>query len=33
MIAVGFLMAAALEKVAARYPDTNFAIIDSRRRR
>ena len=28
MIAVGFLMASALEKVAARYPDTNFAIID-----
>jgi basic membrane protein A and related proteins len=29
VIAVGFLMASALEKVAARYPDTNFAIIDS----
>ena len=28
VIAVGFLMAAALEKVAPRYPDTNFAIID-----
>ena len=28
VIAVGFLMASALEKVAARYPDTNFAIID-----
>ena len=29
VIAVGFLMASALEKVAVRYPDTNFAIIDS----
>ena len=29
VIAVGFLMAAALEKVAVRYPDVNFAIIDS----
>jgi len=28
VIGVGFLMASALEKVAARYPDTNFAIID-----
>ena len=28
VIAVGFLMASALEKVAARYPDTDFAIID-----
>ena len=28
VIAVGFLMAAALERVAARYPDVNFAIID-----
>ncbi len=28
VIAVGFLMAGALEKVAARYPDVNFAIID-----
>jgi basic membrane protein A len=28
VIAVGFLMAAALEKVSARYPDVNFAIID-----
>jgi basic membrane protein A and related proteins len=29
VIAVGFLMASALEKVAARYPDIDFAIIDS----
>jgi basic membrane protein A and related proteins len=28
VIAVGFLMAAALEKVSARYPDVSFAIID-----
>jgi basic membrane protein A len=28
VIAVGFLMADALDKVAARYPDVNFAIID-----
>ena len=28
VIGVGFLMASALEKVAARFPDTNFAIID-----
>ena len=28
VIAVGFLMGAALEKVATRYPDVNFAIID-----
>ncbi len=28
VIAVGFLMAAALEKVATRYPDVDFAIID-----
>jgi len=28
VIAVGFLMAEALEKVAARYPDVSFAIID-----
>ena len=28
VIAVGFLMAAAVEKVAARYPDVDFAIID-----
>ena len=28
VIAVGFLMASALEKVATRYPDVNFAIID-----
>jgi basic membrane protein A len=29
VIAVGFLMASALDKVAARYPDVNFAIIDN----
>ena len=29
VIAVGFLMAAALEEVSARFPDVNFAIIDS----
>ena len=29
MIAVGFLMAAALEEVSGRFPDVNFAIIDS----
>jgi len=29
VIAVGFLMAAALEEVAARFPDVNFGIIDS----
>ena len=29
VIAVGFLMAAALEEVAARFKDVNFAIIDS----
>jgi basic membrane protein A and related proteins len=29
VIAVGFLMAKAVEKVAARYPDVSFAIIDS----
>ncbi len=28
VIGVGFLMAAALDKVAARYPDVGFAIID-----
>ena len=28
VIAVGFLMASALEKVAARYPEVDFAIID-----
>ena len=28
VIAVGFLMARAVEKVAARYPDVSFAIID-----
>ena len=28
VIGVGFLMAAALDKVAARYPDVRFAIID-----
>ena len=28
VIAVGFLMAAALEKVSVRYPDVNFAIVD-----
>jgi basic membrane protein A and related proteins len=28
VIAVGFLMASAVEKVSARYPDTDFAIID-----
>jgi len=28
VVAVGFLMAEALEKVAARYPDISFAIID-----
>ena len=28
VIAVGFLMAEALERVAARYPDVSFAIID-----
>ena len=28
VIAVGFLMASALDKVAARYPDVDFAIID-----
>ena len=28
VIAVGFLMAGALEKVSVRYPDVNFAIID-----
>jgi basic membrane protein A len=28
VIGVGFLMAAALDKVAARYPDVDFAIID-----
>ena len=28
VIAVGFLMAKAVEKVAARYPDVSFAIID-----
>ena len=29
VIAVGFLMAEATEKVAGQFPDTNFAIIDS----
>ena len=29
VVAVGFLMASALEKVSARFPDVNFAIIDS----
>jgi basic membrane protein A len=29
VIAVGFLMASALEEVSARFPDVNFAIIDS----
>jgi basic membrane protein A len=29
VFAVGFLMTSALDKVAARYPDTRFAIIDS----
>ncbi len=29
VIAVGFLMAEATEKVAGSFPDTNFAIIDS----
>jgi len=29
VFAVGFLMTSALDKVAARYPDTHFAIIDS----
>ena len=29
VIAVGFLMAEATEKVAGAFPDTNFAIIDS----
>jgi basic membrane protein A len=29
VIAVGFLMAEATEKVAKQFPDTNFAIIDS----
>ena len=29
VIAVGFLMAAALEEVSGRFPDVNFAIIDS----
>ena len=29
VVAVGFLMAAALEEVSARFPDVNFAIIDS----
>ena len=28
MIAVGFLMAEALDAVAKQFPDTNFAIID-----
>ena len=29
VVAVGFLMADALDRVSARYPDVNFAIIDS----
>jgi len=29
VVAVGFLMTSALERVAARYPDTHFAIIDA----